>query len=74
MPDPNALRIGDRVVFTSLPNEWSNPLYPVPPESLAFMRRLIRRGRSSRVCKIDPTGGPWIRAIFRVRGVRHFHS
>ena len=74
MPDPNTLRVGDRIVFTGLPEEWADPRCFVPPESLTFMRRLIRRGRAARVYKVDPESGAWIRAILRLRGVRRYHA
>ena len=31
MPDPKSLRVGDRVRFVSLPEEWDDPGYVVRP-------------------------------------------
>ena len=62
MPDPLQLRVGDRVRFVSLPEEWNAPEFQVHAESAAFMKRLIARGRSSRVYRLDEDGLPWIEA------------
>ena len=65
MPDPRTLAVGDRVRFVSLPEEWERPGYYVHPESVEFMKTLIARKRSSRVCRIDEHGIPWIDARTR---------
>lgn len=52
MPDSRKLKVGDRVRFVELPTEWSEEHVIVPAYSLAFMKRLIARGRSSRVSAI----------------------
>ncbi len=74
MPDPKQLRIGDRVRFISLPEEWSQPNFTTPPCSVAFMKRMIRRRFPSRIYRIDETGYPWIAARIRRRGrIEHHH-
>lgn len=68
MPDPRKLKIGDRVRFVSLPEEWSRPNYTLHKECLAFMKAMIRRDFPSRVYQIDEFGIPWIAArMFRRR-------
>ena len=68
MPDPRKLRIGDRVRFIRLPDEWNEPGYQVHEESVEFMTALMKRRRSSRVCKIEEDGYPWIDARLRDEG------
>lgn len=74
MPDPKELKVNDRVRFVSLPEEWDDPQYQVFACSVRFMQRLIKRGRASRVKKIDRYGTPWIAARFRQGKVIHYHS
>ena len=75
MPDPRELRVGDRVRFVGLPDEWSEPGYQVHDESVALIRTLIERGRSSRVCKITEDGYPWIEVRVRCQdGALEHHS
>jgi hypothetical protein len=38
------------------------------------MKKMIKRGRSSRVREIDEYGQPWIHARIRERGSIHYHS
>jgi hypothetical protein len=64
MPSPRSLKVGDRVRFVSLPEEWSQPGYRIHSSSVRFMKALIRRGRSCRVARVKH-GGPWIDARFR---------
>src|SRR5688572_10108266 len=73
MPDPSKLKVGDRVRFISLPEEWSRPGYRTPRESAGFMKTMIRRGYSSRIFKIEH-GGPWIAARLRRRGRWEHHT
>ncbi|MCA8942913.1 MAG: hypothetical protein KDB80_10175 [Planctomycetes bacterium] len=65
MPDPRQLRVGDRIRFVALPDEWSAPGYFVHDESREFLQALIDRGRPSRVRRIDDDGIPWIEARLR---------
>ncbi len=66
MPDPRELRVGDRIRFVSLPEEWKNPDYHVRQESVDFMKLLISRRRSCRVAGIEEDGYPWINARVRL--------
>jgi len=74
MPNPNDLKIGDRVVFISLPEEWKHPSYFIHRESKAFMKRMLKRKTPVRVAMIDEFGAPWIFANTIERGRRHYHS
>jgi hypothetical protein len=74
MPDPKSLKVGDLVRFVSIPTEWSTPGYTIHRDSVLFMKKMIKRGRSSRVREIDEYGQPWIHARIRERGSIHYHS
>lgn len=74
MPDPHDLKIGDRVKFISLPEEWKEPSYGIHRESRAFMKQLLKRKTPVRVAMIDEFGTPWIFASTIERGRRHYHS
>jgi hypothetical protein len=73
MPNPKSLKVGDRVRFTSLPDEWSRKGYTIPLESVRFMKVMVKRRWASRVAEIDEYGCPWIHARIRVRGRIHHH-
>lgn len=62
MPDPSKLKVGDRIRFVSIPDEWSNPEYHVHKETREFMEAMVKRSSSSRICKIDEHGRPCINA------------
>lgn len=62
MRDPKRLKVGDKIKFVTLPDEWSAPGVRVPPESIAFMKKLIARKWPSRICRIEEDGYPWIQA------------
>lgn len=74
MPDPKRLKVGDRVRFVCLPDEWDDPLQTVPPESVEFMKAMIARNGASRVCEVDEYGTPWICARIRRGGKVEHHS
>ena len=69
MPSPRRLKVGDRVRFVSLPEEWEQPGYRVHASSIRLMNVLIRRGRPCRVARVEH-GGPWIDARLRGRNGR----
>ena len=73
MPDPKKLRIGDRVRFVSLPDEWQDPQYRVLPEDVEFMESMVVRSWPSRVCEVDEFGTPWIAARIRKNGKIEHH-
>jgi hypothetical protein len=74
MPDPMTLKVGDRVRFISLPQEWDDPKYQVQPCSVRFMKELVARTWPSRVFRIDDVGTPWIRARFTTGPVKGYHE
>ena len=74
MQDPQELRVGDRVRFIALPEEWSRPGYTVHRSSISFMKMLIRRQFPSRVYQIDKYGTPWIAARIRRKGRIEYHT
>jgi hypothetical protein len=74
MPEPHSLKVGDLVRFVTLPDEWTRPSYTIGAESIAFMKKMIRRSGPSRVAEVDEDGYPWIRARIRERGRIHYHS
>lgn len=57
-----------------MPEEWTDPRYSVDPESIRFMKKMIRRSWPSRISRIDENGYPWIAARMRQRGKLHYHS
>ena len=62
MPDPRKLKVGDRIRFVAMPDEWSRPNYTLPREDRTFMKRMIGRRYPSRIYEIDERGIPWIMA------------
>ena len=74
MPDPKKLKVGDRVKFVALPDEWDAPRYSTPDEDVAFMKAMIARTWPSRVCRIDESGFPWIEARMRNRSRIVYHG
>lgn len=74
MPSPDTLKVGDRVRFIALPDEWSEPSYGIHPDSISFMKRMLKRATPVRVTMIDEFGTPWIDAVTIERGKRHSHS
>jgi hypothetical protein len=73
MPDPRTLKVGNLVRFVAIPTEWSQPGYTVHRESVAFMKKMIKRTWPSRVYEIDEYGQPWITARIRERGKLCLH-
>ena len=74
MPDPTTLKIGDRIRFLTVPDEWSRKGYTVQPEDRSFMNKLIKRRFPSSVAEKDEYGRPWIYVRLRVRGRVEYHS
>jgi hypothetical protein len=68
MPDPKRLKVGDRIRFTRLPEEWSRPGTGIHRDSVAFVKAMLRRRFPSRIYKVDTDGYPWIVARLRHRG------
>jgi hypothetical protein len=65
MPDPTKLKVGDKVKFVAVPDEWNAPGRHVHPDSVAFMKAMIGRTWPSRVWRIHEDGYPWIQARMR---------
>ena len=74
MPDPKKLKVGDRVKFVSLPEEWNDPKYWVHEDTVAFMKAMIARSWSSRIREMHELGHPWIRARMKERGTTVYHG
>ena len=64
------LRVGDRVRFVHMPTEFCRPGYSVHRDTRRTYKRLIERGRSVRVYKIDAWRLPWVRCQFRLKDGR----
>ena len=65
MPNPQQLKVGDRVRFVSMPDEWRNSENIVPRESVAIMEVMIARSWPSRVYEVDEHATPWVAARIR---------
>jgi hypothetical protein len=63
MPSPDTLKVGDRVRFIALPDEWNEPSYGIHPDSISFMKRMLKRATPVRVTMIDEFGTPWLRQL-----------
>ncbi len=74
MPEPQELKVGDKVMFIAMPDEWTTPSCEIPEESILFMERMNKRKFPSRVYEIDEYGQPWICAIFKENGERRYHT
>ena len=74
MPDPKSLKVGDRVRFVSLPEEWAQPHCTVHENSVEFMKQLLTRTWPSRVCEIDEWGNPWVDVRLKVGDKYEHHS
>ena len=73
MPDPKTLKVGDLIRFVTIPDEWSRTGYHVLPDSVAFMKSMLKRKWPSRVTTIDDDGIPRIHARLRAQGKLHYH-
>ena len=73
MPNPKTLKLGDRVRFISIPEEWRDPGFQTWPCDRRFLQAMIKRTWPSRVCEVDAWGYPWIHARMRRRGRIEHH-
>ena len=73
MPDPHSLKVGDRIRFVSIPEEWNEPGREPTRESMRFMKHMLKRKSLSRVYEIDEYGQPWISARLRINGKVEHH-
>jgi hypothetical protein len=70
----NKLRVGDRIRIVRLPGVGIAG-YHLHPETKRAYRKLVSRGRSLRVCKIDQDGLAWYNfRIKRNNGSWQYHS
>ncbi len=60
MPDPKTLKVGDKIRFVSIPDEWSDPNVFVHKDDVKFMKAIISRGLPSRIYDVDEYGTPWV--------------
>lgn len=67
------LRVGDRIRIVRMPSGVDDPGYTFPKETRLLYNRLIARGRSSRIYKIDDWGLPWINCRFKRKDGRLTH-
>ena len=74
MPDPKKLKVGDKIKFVALPEEWNVPGITLHAEDLAFMKKMIKRKWQSRVYRISEDGYPWSRARMKKRGRFEYHE
>jgi hypothetical protein len=58
------LPIGDRIRFVAIPSEFDQPGYYLHPCTARVYERLISRGRTVRVSRIDEWGIPWMSCRF----------
>jgi hypothetical protein len=67
--DSNDLRVGDRIRIIGIPGEGVPGYFLHADTKRAFMK-LIARGRSVRICRIDEFGHPWYDFRFRMKNGR----
>ena len=71
----SGLKVGDRVRVVRMPPGCDEPGYVLHPDTRRLYMRLIARGRSLRVAKIDEFGVPWVHSRFRRKdGRTDYHS
>ncbi len=68
------MKVGDRVRFVALPEEWNATEFHVHKDSVVFMRAMIARTWPSRVFRVDDDAHPWIAARMRKRGQIEYHT
>ena len=74
MPDPSKLKVGDKIRFVGIPDEWENHEWNVADESREFMKILVKRNCPSRIYEIDEFGHPWIKARIREKNSYQWHT
>jgi hypothetical protein len=69
------LKVGDRVRVVRMPSGVDEPGYTFHRDTRKLYKRLIARGYTQRISKIDPRGVPWIECRFRLPDGRwEYHS
>lgn len=74
MPNPRKLKVGDRVRFFAMPDEWSHPQFTLSAYDRDFMKAMIKRQFPSRIYWVDDFGYPWIKARIKQRNKYVWHS
>jgi hypothetical protein len=69
-----SLRIGDRIQFVKIPNEWSKPGFKIQKSDIQFMELLIKRKRKFAIKNIDEYGTSWISFRIQINGKLEEHS
>jgi hypothetical protein len=71
---PSDLRVGDRIRIIKLPGA-DVPGYCLHPDTKRVFKKLIARGRSVRIARIDGYGSPWYTCRFRMKsGLWEWHD
>lgn len=63
------LKVGDRIKIIGIPGEGF-PGYFIHADTKRVYKKLIARGRSVRICRIDEYGSPWYQCRFRMKNGR----
>jgi len=66
---PSDLKVGDRIRIIKLPGEGV-PGYYLHPDTKRVFKKLVARGRSVRIARIDEYGSPWYNCRFRIKSGR----
>ena len=74
MLDPRTLKVGDKIRFISMPDEWAELECHIPRESRRLMEHMLLRRFPSRVCQIDEHGWAGIAVRLRIDGKIEHHS
>ena len=62
MPNPDNLKVGDKVMFTGLPEVWEGST-GVSTEDVEFMKKVAALGGVYSVYEIDEYGCPWVEIV-----------
>lgn len=63
---PSELKVGDRIRILKIPGEGIAN-YTLHRDTKRVYKKLIARGKSVRICRIDEFGSPWYRCRFRTK-------
>lgn len=74
MPNPKNLVIGDKIRFTSRPEEWSAPNFTIQDDDITFIDKLIEGGCIAEVNEVDEYGNPWVFIRVKIDGENEEHA
>jgi len=60
-----SLKVGDRILITSVPIGVGTPNYHIDPDTLRVFNKLVKRDSPVRIRHIDEWGEPWYRCRFK---------